>query len=70
MARKRSISAIETEIAKVKEEMTSVQQKYDTLAEKLLALQKQQKEYEAKGIMDAYARSGKSYRELMTFLET
>lgn len=69
MARRRSISSIETEIARVKEEMTSVQQKYDTLAEKLLALRKQQKEHEAREIMNAYARSNKSYRELMTFLE-
>lgn len=69
MSRKRSRSTIETEITKVKEEMTRVQQKYDTLAEKLGALQKQQKECEAKEIMNAYARSGKSYRELMTFLE-
>lgn len=66
--RKKAISSIETEMTKVKAELSKTQQKYDMPAAKLLELQKQYQAYEAEQIMDAYAKSGKSYRELMTFL--
>lgn len=68
MARKKSISSIEAEISKVKEGIDKTQAKYEILSARLLALQKQQRECQADLIMDAYAKSGKSYRELMTFL--
>ena len=67
MARTRSISSIESEIAKVEAELSKAQEKVDTISAKLLKLQKQ--EYEAKQIMEAYKKSGKSLQELMTFLD-
>ena len=69
MARMRSISSIENEITKVEADLVKVQEKYDSLAARLLELQQLKKDYEAKQIMDAFHKSGKSLQELMTFLE-
>ena len=69
MARMRSISSIETEISKVEFDLTKAQEKYDALSARLLELQKKKQEIEAKKVMDAFRKSGKSMQELMTFLE-
>lgn len=68
MARKKSTDAIETEINKVKSDMTKLQERYNKLADKLKDLQEQKRRIEADAIMDAYLKSGKSYDEIMTFL--
>lgn len=54
MARSRSVSSIDTEIAKTQEELTKIQAKYDKVAAKLEQLQEQKRSCEAKQIMDAY----------------
>ena len=69
MARTRSISSIEAEIVKLEAELNKAQEKVDVISAKLLTLQKQKQEYEARQIMEAYKKSGKSLQELMTFLE-
>ena len=69
MARKKSISTIETELSKLKEELSKLQEKEDKITASILDLQKQKRDYEANEIMDAYLKSGKSYKELMTFLQ-
>ena len=69
MARMRSISSIEAEINKVEAELVKVQEKYDSLAARLLELQQLKSDYEAKQVMDAFRKSGKSLQELMTFLD-
>ena len=68
MARKRSTEAIETEINKVRSDMSKLQDRYNKLADKLKDLQDQKRQIEADAIMDAYLKSGKSYDEIMTFL--
>ena len=68
MARMKSITTIENEIAKTESELIKLQKKHDALAGKLRALQKEREDYEARQIMDAYKRSGKSLHGLMTFL--
>ena len=68
MARTKSISSIESEIVKLEAELAKAQEKVDTISDKLLKLQKQRQEYEARQIMEAYKKSGKSLQELMTFL--
>ena len=68
MARKRSTESIDTEIAKVKSDMSKLQDRYDKLTEKLKDLQEQKRRLEADVIMDAYLKSGKSLDEIMTFL--
>ena len=69
MPRTRSISTIDTEIQKLEDELNKLQQKQEQLSAKLIKLQKAKQEYEAKQIMEAYRKSGKSLQELMTFLE-
>ena len=68
MARKKSTEAIEAEINKTKSDMSRLQDRYDKLADKLKELQEQKRRIEADAIMDAYLKSGKSFDEIMTFL--
>ncbi len=49
--------------------MTKLQDKYDRLADKLKELQEQRQRIEADAIVEAYLQSGKSFDELMTFLQ-
>jgi len=69
MARMRSISSIETEISKVESDLLKAQERVDSLSARLLELQKTKQEIEAKKVMEAFRKSGKSIQELMTFLE-
>ncbi len=69
MARNRSISSIDSEIQKIEEELIKVHKKQETLESQLSELQKTKQEIEAKQIMDAFRKSGKSMHELMIFLE-
>ena len=68
MARKKSTEAIEAEINKTKSDMSKLQDRYDKLADKLKDLQNQKLRIEGDAIMDAYLKSGKSFDEIMTFL--
>ena len=69
MARKKTTAAIDAEITKVKADMSKLQDRYDKLAEKLKNLQAQKLKSEAGAIIAAYSKSGKSFDELMTFLQ-
>ena len=69
MARKKSADTLDVEIAKVKSDMSRLQDRYDRLAEKLKDLQEQKRRIEADAIMDAYLKSGKTLDEIMTFLK-
>jgi len=69
MARKKSADTLDAEIAKIKSDMSKLQDRYDKLAEKLKDLQEQKRRIEADAIMDAYLKSGKSLDEIMTFLK-
>ena len=69
MARTRSISSIDAEISKLEDELSKVQEKYDALAARILELQKQKQDIEARQVMEAFKRGGKSMQELMNFLD-
>jgi predicted nucleic acid-binding Zn-ribbon protein len=69
MARTKSTTSIETEIAKINGELEKLQKKQEALSDRLLKLQKQKQENEAKQVMEAFQKSGKSLQELMTFLD-
>ena len=69
MARTCSISSIDAEISKLEDELSKVQEKYDALAARILELQKQKQDIEARQVMEAFKRSGKSMQELMNFLD-
>lgn len=69
MARTKSTSSIDTEILKINDELAKLQKKQDALTDRLLELQKQKQEMEAKQVMEAFRKSGKSLQELMIFLD-
>lgn len=69
MARTKSISAIETELSKAEADLRKAQKKVDDLSERVLKLQRQKQEYEARQIIDAYKKSDKTLEELLTFLD-
>lgn len=69
MARTKSITSIDSEISKITSELTKLQEKQDTLSDRLLKLQKQKKDNEAKQVMEAFQKSGRTLQELMTFLD-
>lgn len=69
MAWKKSADTTDAEIAKVKSDMSRLQDRYDRLAEKLKDLQEQKRRIEADAIMDAYLKSGKTLDEILTFLK-
>ena len=68
MARKKSSESIDTEIKKIKADMSRLQDRYDKLADKLKELEESKRQLEAETIMDAYLKSGKSFDEIMTFM--
>ena len=69
MARTKTISSIDSEIAKTQELLAKAKARYDDLAEELKALMNQKRELQAKEIMAAFIESGKSYSEIMNFLD-
>lgn len=69
MARTKSTSSIDTEMLKINNELAKLQQKQEALTDRLLELQKQKQEQEAKQVMDAFRKSRKSLQELMVFLD-
>ncbi len=68
MARKKSITSIDSQITKAQDDLVKAKAKYDTTAQKLEELLEKKKEYQAREIMDAFIKSGKSYQEIMNFL--
>ena len=69
MARMKSISVIEAELQKAEADLKKAQQKVDAISKQILKLQQQKQEYEARQIMNAYKKSGKTLEELLTFLD-
>lgn len=69
MARTRSVESINAEIKKLENELDKLQTRQDAITSQLLTLQNKKKDYEAKQIMEAFQKSGKSLDELMIFLE-
>lgn len=69
MARKKTISSIDSEIAKTQELLAKAKTRYDDLAEELKVLMNQKREIQSQQIMAAFIKSGKSYTEIMNFLD-
>lgn len=69
MARMKSICTIETELRKAEADLKKAQEKVDALSQRVLQLQQQKQVYEARQIITAYKKSGKSLDELLTFLD-
>jgi len=69
MARTKSIDSIEAQIAKAREDLVKAKAKYDAVADNLESLMVQKKEHQARQIMESFIRSGKSFQEIMNFLD-
>ena len=69
MARKKTILSVESEIAKTQELLAKAKTRYDDLAEELKVLMNQKREIQSQQIMAAFIKSGKSYAEIMNFLD-
>ncbi len=69
MVRKKTISSIDSEIAKTQELLAKAKTRYDDLAEELKVLMNQKREIQSQQIMAAFIKSGKSYTEIMNFLD-
>lgn len=68
MARTKNISSIEAQITKAQEDLVKAKAKYDAVAGNLEKLMVQKKEHQARQIMEAFIKSGKSLQEIMNFL--
>ncbi len=69
MARTKTISSIDSEIAKKQEMLAKAKSRYDSLAKELKTLKDNKREMQSKEIMAAFIKSGKSYSEIMNFLD-
>lgn len=69
MARVRKNGSIEDDIAKQEEAVAKAKERYDTLVARLKDLYAKRDEAKRKQLLDAIARSDKSYDEIMKFLE-
>lgn len=70
MARTKSIASIDAQIAKTQEDLVKAKAKYDAIADDLERLMAQKKEQQARQIMEAFTKSGKSFQEMMNFLNS
>ena len=68
MARTKNISSIEAQITKAQEDLVKAKAKYDAVAGNLKNLMVPKKEHQARQIMEAFIKSGKSFQEIMNFL--
>ena len=68
MARKKTISSINSEIEKAKDALARAKAKYDALVVELEALFNERRELQGRVIMDSFMKSGKSFNEMMNFL--
>jgi ferritin len=68
MARKKSIASIDSEIAKAQDALVKAKDRYDAVAKNLAELMEMKRQHQARAIMDAFIKSGKSYEEIMNFL--
>ena len=67
MAR-RKIS-IDEKIESAKETVSRTKKKYDAAVDELEKLMKKKKEMQNSELLDAFSRSGRSYDEILTFLD-
>ena len=68
MARKKTVASIDSEIARTQDALVRAKARYDAIASNLEELMEKKKEQQARVIMDAFIKSGKSYEEIMNFL--
>ena len=70
MTRTRKTISIEDKIAKAKESFEKAKSRYDAAAKELEDLQAKQRAIHRNELIQAVEKSGKSYAEIMAFLES
>ena len=70
MARNKTIASVDSEIANTQELLAKARNRYDSLATKLEVLMDKKREIQSKEILTAFIKSGKSYSEIMNFLDS
>lgn len=69
MARTKSLASLEAQIAKAQEDLVKTKARYDAVADTLEKLLSEKKELQASLIMKAFIKSGRSFQEIMNFLD-
>ena len=70
MARTRKTISIDEKIAQAKENFEKAKAKYDNAAKELEDLQEKQRSIQRNELIKAVEKSGKTYAEIMAFLES
>jgi len=68
MARTKTVASIDSEIARTQDALVKAKARYDAVAKNLEELREKKREHQGKAIMDAFIKSGKSYEEILNFL--
>lgn len=69
MPRQKSVTSIDKQIKTQKERIASARARYDRLCQELADLQHERDKLMAQEIVTAMKKSGKTYRDIMTFLQ-
>lgn len=69
MPRRKSIASIEAQISALKVSINAAKNRYSRLCKELEQLQSERDAAMSQEILQAMKKSGKSYREIMTFLQ-
>ncbi len=68
MPRRKSIASIDAKISDLQKKAAAAKERYERLCRELLQLQHERELAMGQEILSAMKKSGKSYREIMTFL--
>ncbi len=68
MAKRKTIASIEAEITKLKTQLDNLEKRRERLIAQLASAQKERDQRQAEVIFEAFQKSEKTYRQLMTFL--
>lgn len=68
MSKRQSLPVLEKKIKETEKKLATAKQRYDRLGQQLSELNKQRNLLQAEMIVEALNKSGKTMRELMTFL--
>ena len=69
MPRQKTVASIETKMDALKRKISRVKKLHEELCKELIVLGAQRKEAMAREVLVAMKKSGKSYNELMIFLQ-
>ena len=69
MPRRKSIVSIDAQICPCKKKIAKAKEHYDKLCDELQTLQTEREQAMSQNILVAMKKSGRSYEELMTFLQ-